>query len=366
MSLKRILHNLPSGAEIFDTDGDINRLEAIIEKGLKTSVLFLSSDEANRIKLTHEDKNELVNVVISDTPMLDKIKDQKFHLIIGDGHGALRGKDFNNEVYRILKPGGSYLLTGSELSLQSPISQLKESNLEYQGKIRASVNNDENHLSLYHFVRATEVIPGVPSRSIIRTQRLYMRPWKREDLDHEDLWPDFLNPVYRHYNPPRDDKEARDNRFKKIVGLFDLRLSIFDQDGLAGYIALFGTDMKQKISEVGINFAAHKITQGYGKESLRALCDAYFYRWGMDRMRLESSIFNKIGLRCYQSCGFGETKQWWNGRAVQRFFNYENNPRLASVKHHFRKGENGVEVEFVEMQVSKEEYFDKFGSKELS
>lgn len=359
MTIEDLLQKLPLGAEILDADGDINRIRMVIDNGLNPSALQLSSGKADIILPALRGETEIVNVILSESPLLDEIEDQKFHLIMGGCSELHKGKDFNNEVYRMLKPGGSYLLTGKGQSQKKLVEEIKLSNLEYQGEIQVTVGDNQG--KLYHFIRTNKNIPGIPKRAILHTKRLYMRPWKREDLDNEDLWPDFLNPVYRHYNPPRDNKEARDNRFNKIVGLFDLRLSIFDQDGLAGYIALFGTDMDKKISEVGINFAAHKITMGYGKESLRALCDAYFYRWGMDRMRLESSIFNKIGISCYQSCGFKETKQWWNGRAVQRFFNYEKNPRLAGVKHHFRKGENGIEVEFVEMQVSKEEYFERFG-----
>ncbi len=360
-----MISSLQSGQEVLDMDGDIDRLSMLLSSGCNVTAIAMSEEESERIKSTFSNTDvSPPNIYVQKSVHFDELEDCRFDQILAGSREEFRCPDFCSESFRLLRPGGGLLLIGPSGSFGGLNDEIIKTGYEVNAaQLTSSLNSNENEV--ISLLRPYVVAPSVPSRAIFRTRRLYMRPWKREDLDVEDSWPDFVHPAYRHYNPPRDPGGAKDVRFDKIKGLFDLRLSIFDEDGLAGYIALFGTDMKERVSEIGINFAAHKISRGYCKESFRVLCDAFFYLWGMDKIKLEASKFNQAGRRCYEATGFKITRTWWNPRAVQRFFNYENNPRLAPYRKHFRKGKNGVEVEFIEMEVTKDEYFDKFGQPEM-
>lgn len=347
-----------SGNEVLDVDGEIDRLSTLLKSGCRVAAIVTSDEEAEHIRDSFIDTGYAPDVYVADKAQFDELEDCRFDQVISGGREEFRCADFARESFRLLKPGGGLLLIGP-VSSSDFMSEVTRVGFEVQAAHMTSLlHTDENEV--ISLIRPYTTVPGVPSRAVFRSERLYMRPWRREDLDFEDHWPDFVSPVYRHYNPPRDPSGAKDIRFDKIKGLFDLRLSIFDRNGLAGYIALFGTDLNERVSEIGINFAAHKIGHGYCKEAMQVLCDAFFFRWEMERMKLEASIFNQAGFKCYQSVGFQIKKTWWNPKAVQRFFNYENNPRLAPYRKHFRKGKDGVEVEFIEMEVSREEYFTKF------
>jgi len=299
-----------------------------------------------------------VDVMRTDRfPLFDDIVDRHFEVVFFGSVAEDLWGSWLAEAFRMLKPGGHLVLTGQDAS-DILRSNLVEAGFECDDASGSSSSTASEEMLVYRRPQATS--PSVPARSILRTERLYMRPWTREDLDLEDAWHDFDDPIYRHYNPRRDPPDKRDIRFQKIAALFDLKLAIFDEDGLTGYIALFGTDHEKLDSEMGINFAAHRCGRGYCKESLTRLCDEFFLHWGMQRMRLEVAVFNEFGIRCYERCGFREVRRFWNPRAPQRLYYQEGDPEYAHVARHFRRGENGYEVEFMEMAVTKDEYKQKF------
>ena len=65
--------------------------------------------------------------------------------------------------------------------------------------------------------------------------------------------------------------------------------------------------------------------------------------------------------RIKAAAGFSEIRRFWNPRAPQRFFNWEQNPLLSPILQHFRHGETGAEVEFLEMDGKRNEYLKLFG-----
>ncbi len=202
----------------------------------------------------------------------------------------------------------------------------------------------------------SEPVKAFPQDIELHSERLLLRPTRREDLDREDHWPDFDEPIYRHYNPPRDSVASKEYRWQQNLKRFDLKLAILAEGELVGYIGLFGTDFETGRSEMGIQFAANQRGMGYCKESLKRLCDEFFQVWGMGEMRLEVAIFNLPGVLCYERCGFQTVRIFWNQHAYQRHLDFENDPRLLPIKQHFRKTDEVVEVEYLYMTVQREAY----------
>lgn len=343
---------------------DMDALEANSDKDVigillerNCIVTTISKCDENSAYLPARYSEDKIKITGVQDCLFDEIEDNCFDVIFCGRLDEHSLREFHNEAFRMLRPQGKLYIIGSSVSRDYWFDNLSEAgfrvNLEYDDPESVMV------------IKPGMISPGVPQRTIIKSPRLLMRPWKREDLDLEDNWPDFVDPIYRHYNPPRDPKIARDQRYERWRPLFNLRLSIFDSEGLAGYIALYKTDMTLMQSDLGIQFAAHKISLGYCKESLRALCDCFFYDWGMKRMRLEVAAFNDYGIRCYMHSGFSEKIRYWHPNAPQRFCNFETNPRLADKKEFFRKDEKGVQVNFVGMAVTSEEYLKLRENSEL-
>ena len=335
----------------------IEILENLCNLGYEITVCYDQIRKTDNLLDIFRNSTNIKELKLIQFPFINSFTDRYFDAVISS---EVAEKDEDNwlaEILRLLKPGGWLVINDSS----------DRERLTQKLKLKGFVVEESETIPLPHdpansvkCVRPLRTHPGVPSRSILQSERLYMRPWYREDLDLEDEWPDFDNPIYRHYNPPRDPKERRDLRFKKIARLFDLKLSIFNNDELVGYIALFGTDMDKLDSEMGINFAANHCSKGYCKESLRKLCDEFFKHWEMKRMRLEVAVFNEFGIRCYKRCGFRETKRFWNPKAPQRLIYHEGSSEFAHVAKHFRRGREDYEVEFIEMAVTPEEYYRQF------
>ena len=347
--------------DILEIDGNISRLSAILDRGHNVTTITRSTETAVLIKTLAKRRSYKLKVVAAQFPLIDELVDRSFDLVVGSGRADNCSPEFFRETLRLLRPGGRLALVNPAIPREQVSKYLVESGFEIEPVASEDSLSGCDPDELIHCLRPLNTTPGVPARTVMRTERLHMRPWHREDMDAEDDWHDFDNPIYRHYNPPHDTQPERDIRYRKIVGLFDQKLAISDRDGLVGYIALFGTDLDELDSEMGINFAAHRCNRGYCKESLRKLCDEYFHHWGMERMRLEVARFNEFGIRCYKACGFREVKRFWNPRAPQRLFFNEDNPQLAHVRQFFRRGPNGYEVEFLKMAVTRDEYLRRLG-----
>jgi len=200
---------------------------------------------------------------------------------------------------------------------------------------------------------------GYPSEVALRSERLVLRTFRREDLNVEDLWPNFDEPIYRHYTPPRDSPESKDRRFHEGQQVFDLKLAILDSDLNVGYVGLYQSDYTTREAWMGIQFAADQRGKGYCKESLYLLCDAFLNQWGMEKMLLEVAIFNVAGVKCYEAVGFRKTKQFWHPKAYQRRLDFDNDPRLGPIRQHFRRIDGRVEVEYLEMAMTRETFPDR-------
>lgn len=190
------------------------------------------------------------------------------------------------------------------------------------------------------------------------SDRLVLRSIRREDLDAENDWPDFEELIYHHYNPPRDDAQSKDHRYLQSLRLFNAKLSIIDSGALVGYVGLYDTKYETGESWMGIQFASNHRNRGYCKETLHKLCHTYFGEWEMKMLKLEVAAFNLPGIRCYESIGWLVSKQFWHPHAYQRHLDFENDPRLSSLAHHFRRTETGVEVEYLEMELSRTRFHE--------
>jgi hypothetical protein len=61
-------------------------------------------------------------------------------------------------------------------------------------------------------------------------------------------------------------------------------------------------------------------------------------------------------VRCYEHVGFVTSRQFWHPHAYQRTLDYEGDPRLAPIRKHFRRHDNQVEVEYLEMELARDTF----------
>jgi len=205
-----------------------------------------------------------------------------------------------------------------------------------------------------HFVMISSNPSPYPFPILLKSERLILRSFLREDLDAEDAWPSFDEPIFHQYNPPRDSPESKDRRYQAGHKVFDFKLAILDGSVNVGYLGLYQSDLTARSAWMGIAFAANQRGKGYCKEALAILRDAFFDEWAMERMLLEVAIFNLSGIHCYEATGFLTTKRFWHPHAYQRHLDFEHDPRLEAIKQHFRHGEHDVEVEYLEMEMTRE------------
>lgn len=191
----------------------------------------------------------------------------------------------------------------------------------------------------------------------LRSARVRIRPWQRHDDELADAWPPYNEPLEAIWNLPRQH-EWSSSWFES--GSTRRTWAVDDSFGqLIGRISLREIDERRRQSRLGITLNAPSVGKGLGTESLRLFLDYYFTELGFDTMVLDVAAPNVRAVRCYEGLGFRHTGTDWRAAGYAFDAHVLSDPAYASVRQHFRQNHRGHQVEFYEMQLSRDEWFSQ-------
>ena len=154
-------------------------------------------------------------------------------------------------------------------------------------------------------------------------ERIMLREYKREDLQHMRKWvndPEVVDNLSDIFLAPHtlDATEEFLNSVLKGTRQNTYSFVIADKDteGYIGQIDLFNIDMKNRFAEVGIVIGeGDNRGKGLGFEAIKVLQEFVFNRLNMHRLQIKVHSDNTRGHRCYLKSGFKE-----EGRLRQNFY----------------------------------------------
>jgi RimJ/RimL family protein N-acetyltransferase len=193
----------------------------------------------------------------------------------------------------------------------------------------------------------------------LRGARVLIRPWQRYDDELANEWPPYNDPLDPLWNLPRQTS------FTESWGsFFDIgqrrSWAVEDYSGnLMGRISLREHDERKAQARLGITFGAPYIGQGFGTEALALFLDHFFTELGYAAMVLDVAAPNIRAVRSYQRLGFSYLESDW--REVGHSFDRRvlDMPRYEVLRRFFRPSARGLEVEFYEMRLTREEWFQR-------
>ncbi len=146
--------------------------------------------------------------------------------------------------------------------------------------------------------------------TVLRTQRLLLRPWRPDDLAPFAA----LNAdpeVMRHF-PSVFSQEASDAAAERIIGQFDEQgwgLWVAEVPGVAPFIGFVGLAMATfpapftPALEVGWRLASEHWGRGYAPEGARAALDFAFAELGVDEVVSFTAVANANSRRVMEKLG---------------------------------------------------------------
>jgi RimJ/RimL family protein N-acetyltransferase len=193
---------------------------------------------------------------------------------------------------------------------------------------------------------------------LLRSIHLSIRSWTFHDDDQADDWPAYNDPIEPLWNLPRQFGAGGDSWSSLEISGLRRTWAVEDLSGqLIGRISLRDIDKRKAQARLGITFAAPYIGQGLGTEALAVFLDHYFTELGFVAMHLDVAAPNERAVRSYERLGFSHIGSDW--RVADSRFDQSvlNGPYYAHLRRHFRAGLRGLEVEFFEMRLLKDEWF---------
>jgi RimJ/RimL family protein N-acetyltransferase len=192
----------------------------------------------------------------------------------------------------------------------------------------------------------------------LRSARTYIRPWKRQDDDLADEWPPYNDPLEPLWNIPRPFSFTTQDWYNGLDTLATRRTwAVEDTKGnLIGRISLREIDQGNHQSRLGITFGSPYVGQHLGTEALTVFMSYYFLKLGFDTMVLDVAGPNERAVRCYQRLGF--TTLGYDWRDAGSLFDQRilDDPRYMHLRHFFQPGARGVQVQFLEMRLLKQDW----------
>jgi RimJ/RimL family protein N-acetyltransferase len=192
----------------------------------------------------------------------------------------------------------------------------------------------------------------------LRSIRTSIRLWKRQDDDLSDEWPSYKDPLEPIWNIPRrftGGAETWYNGFDN--GIMRRTWAVEDRKGhLIGRISLREIDERKGQARLGITFGAPFVGRGLGTEALAIFLDYYFTNLGFQAMVLDVAGPNQRAVRCYTRLGFRCIGSDWRYAGTNFDSRILDDPRYAHVRQFFRADQRGLLVQFLEMQLVKEEW----------
>ncbi len=188
----------------------------------------------------------------------------------------------------------------------------------------------------------------------LRTPRLHLRPWRREDLDLMARWPAFTAPLDRIWNwPQRLQAEGSLDLFFRSHASDPARAAwtILENGTVAGLLQLKQIRRVERDAELGIAFGARWVGRGYGREALAAFLPFLFGQAGFRMLRLEVALANHRAHRLYTRLGFGETTRFWRHAGAVEEYGFLEQEEYAAVRPYFRRTGGGIYQAYVEMHL---------------
>ncbi len=193
---------------------------------------------------------------------------------------------------------------------------------------------------------------------VLRSARVLIRGWTYHDDELADEWPPYHDPTEPLWNLPRQAGLGSE-LWSYFDGPFTRRTwAVEDVSGrLIGRISLRDIDQRKAQARLGITFGAPYIGQGLGTEALASFLDHYFSEMGFGTMVLDVAAPNRRAVRSYERLGFRFLGSDWR-MADHRFDRRMlDNPHYRHLQRFFRQGQQGLYVEFYEMELTKDEWF---------
>lgn len=193
---------------------------------------------------------------------------------------------------------------------------------------------------------------------VLRSARLSLRSWTFHDDELADEWPPYHDPMEPLWNLPRQASLSNEPWSFFEGSALRRTWAVEDWSGrLIGRISLRDIDNRRLQARLGITFGAPYIGQGLGTEALALFLDYYFTDFGLQLMVLDVAAPNQRAVRSYEHLGFQHVGSDWR-IAGQRFdHRVLETTTYRHLQRFFRQGLHGLEVEFYEMQLHKDDWF---------
>jgi RimJ/RimL family protein N-acetyltransferase len=192
----------------------------------------------------------------------------------------------------------------------------------------------------------------------LRSARTRIRPWTLHDDDLADEWPAYNDPLEPLWNLPRQFGLGGDSWAHSFDSISSRRTwAVEDRIGrLIGRISLREIDERKGQARLGITFGAPYVSQGLGTESLAVFLDYYFRDLGYLSMVLDVAAPNQRAVRSYERLGFRYVSSDWREAGSRFDRSILERREYADIRRFFFPHQRGLQVEFFEMQLLKEEW----------
>lgn len=195
---------------------------------------------------------------------------------------------------------------------------------------------------------------------VLRSERLAIRSWTFHDDEVADDWPPYNDPLEPLWNLPRQVGLSGDVWSFFESSAMRRTWAVEDRSGrLVGRISLRDIDTRRSQARLGITFGAPYIGQGLGTEALATFLDYYFTELNFQIMVLDVAAPNQRAVRSYERLGFSFVGGDWriaDSRFDRRVLD---SPTYTHLARFFRRGQQGVYVEFYEMQLHKNDWMQR-------
>lgn len=197
------------------------------------------------------------------------------------------------------------------------------------------------------------------SSPTIQNDRVGIRHWTPKDDITQRSWPKHIDPCSALWNIPRS--------LSIYSGLFSFgvastyRLWAVERAGgeLIGRISLREIDQSRKRARLGISLGAPYVGQGLGTDALRLFLDYFFENMGFGTMVLDVAAVNRRAVCCYERLGFRHIGHEWRKSSSSSCMRALDDPAYHSLLPYVRRERFGVWVQFFEMELQKQHWYER-------
>ena len=138
---------------------------------------------------------------------------------------------------------------------------------------------------------------------MIKGNSVYLRLMMKEDISRISYL--CNDESVNKYNNMLPDKKYLRKNFNILKKMDNKILTIINEkDVIVGFMDYRKRDLSSAIYTIGITIGQKFWGRGYGKESIKILCDYLFEDLGAEKIVIEVIDKNVRAIKCYESCGF--------------------------------------------------------------